>query len=434
MTSFGRIVTNAGWNLTGNVLPLAAAAALLPFIISTMGIDRFGLLSLAWVLVGYFSLFDLGLGRAITKMVAEREQSESANDIPAIASTGSALVIAVGFIGAICIAALAPLVESWLHDTSATLANEARNSVYLIALSIPFVVGTSALRGVLEGLQEFRLLTFIRVPAGILLFAAPAITSLLSPRLDLAVAGLVLTRAALFAAHIPPALRRIRIRPSSFQRQWVRPMIHFGGWLTVSSIVGPVIVYMDRFVLGAVQTPTAVAYYAAPFEIVSRMLIIPAALSAALFPAIAGLKQKSAKEADAMYRKALALIVLILTPICVAGAALAEPLLNLWLGSSFAANSAPLLQLLLPGFALNSLAQLPLVALHGLGRAKSVAVLHLVQLPIYCALLIFLSTKYGATGAATAWSIRAASDCLALFLMLRLNEKFSTKSRADLQG
>ena len=32
----------------------------------------FGVLSLVWMFIGYFSLFDLGLGRATTKLVAEK--------------------------------------------------------------------------------------------------------------------------------------------------------------------------------------------------------------------------------------------------------------------------------------------------------------------------------------------------------------------------
>ncbi|MCI0403070.1 MAG: flippase, partial [Acidobacteria bacterium] len=43
----------------------------IPPIIAGLGAERFGLLALAWAVLGYFNIFDLGLGRATTKFVAE---------------------------------------------------------------------------------------------------------------------------------------------------------------------------------------------------------------------------------------------------------------------------------------------------------------------------------------------------------------------------
>ncbi len=46
-------------------------------------------------------------------------------------------------------------------------------------------------------------------------------------------------------------------------------------------------VYLDRFVIGAAIALPAVAYYSAPYEIVTRLWLIPAALAGVLFPAFA---------------------------------------------------------------------------------------------------------------------------------------------------
>jgi O-antigen/teichoic acid export membrane protein len=421
-TRFSRLLRNAAWNLAGNVLPLAAAAILIPPLISNLGLERFGLLSLAWVLVGYFSLFDLGLGRTITKMIAERVGSPREGDIPSIASTGLIVLLAIGCLGAACIAAIAPLALRWLPTLSPELDGEARTSLYLVAVSIPLVVATSGLRGVLEGLQEFRLLNLIRIPAGILLFAAPAITSFWSARLDYAILALTATRAIVLAVHAYASLARVDVRASLAQSKWVRPMVRFGGWLTVSSVLGPVIVYLDRFVLGAILSAEAIAYYSAPFEIVSRMLILPSALTVAMFPVLADLGERSLAESRVLRRRATWLVMLAIVPICGFCAAAAEPLLRVWLNPAFAVNSAVALQLLLPGFALNSLAQLPVTSLYSAGHARPVALLHLVQLPIYASLVTYLVVRHGIAGAAAAWSIRAAIDCVALFALLHVLE------------
>ena len=66
------LARNVVWNLLGTVAPLLVAVPAVPRLINGMGTDRFGVLTLAWVVIGYFSLFDFGFGRALTKLVAEK--------------------------------------------------------------------------------------------------------------------------------------------------------------------------------------------------------------------------------------------------------------------------------------------------------------------------------------------------------------------------
>ena len=63
---------------------MAVAVVTIPALIGRLGTDRFGVLTLAWILLGYFSLFDLGLGRALTKMVAEQLGLGQERDIPGL--------------------------------------------------------------------------------------------------------------------------------------------------------------------------------------------------------------------------------------------------------------------------------------------------------------------------------------------------------------
>ncbi len=77
------LARNTLLNLIGQGLPLVVAVITIPFIIHGLGIERFGLLSLAWVVLGYFAIFDLGLGRATTKFVAEAIRNIDRNEVAA---------------------------------------------------------------------------------------------------------------------------------------------------------------------------------------------------------------------------------------------------------------------------------------------------------------------------------------------------------------
>ena len=69
----GRLLTN-NWsmNLAGQILPIIVALSTIPYLVRGLGTERFGILSICWIFLGSSGIFDLGLGRATTKFVAER--------------------------------------------------------------------------------------------------------------------------------------------------------------------------------------------------------------------------------------------------------------------------------------------------------------------------------------------------------------------------
>lgn len=429
MTGFRQVLANAGWNLLGNVLPLLAAAAALPYLAQQLGTERLGILTLGWVLIGYFGLFDLGLGRALTKLVAERAGREGpggTTDLPALCSTGVAVAALLGVAGALLVAVAAWRWGGHFGGAAPALRDEAVRALLVIAIGIPPTVGTAALRGILEGQQRFKLLSAIRTPAGVLFYAAPCVSAYFSPRLDLALAAMVFTRWLMLLAHWWPCAARLRLAWALAQRRWLAPLLQMGGWLTVSNIVGPVIVYVDRFLIAALVSAAALAHYAAPFELVSRLLILPVALAGALFPALAAAQHHDLPAARALRTQAVGLTLAGVLPAVVLGAVFASPLLHAWMGAEFAAAGTRAMQILLLGFAFNAVAQIPFAALHGHGLAKQTALLHLAELPLYLSLLWLLVLNHGLVGAATAWALRGAFDLLALWLLLRRAERGRT--------
>ncbi|MCO4883473.1 MATE family efflux transporter, partial [Paraburkholderia caribensis] len=210
------------------------------------------LLTIAWMVVGYFNLFDLGLGRALTKLVADRIGAGHAKEVPQLVSTGLVLMIALGIVGAISVAIATPALVTILKVPGQYI-DETRISFYLLALSIPSVILTTGLRGVLEAFQRFDITNALRTPLGLWTFGGPLCVLPVSNRLDWIVSSLLLGRVISASVHWYCTARQLggRMIASVPDRRLCKQLLSFGGWMTVSNVVSPLMVYMDRFFIGA---------------------------------------------------------------------------------------------------------------------------------------------------------------------------------------
>lgn len=420
LTGRDRLARNVLWNLFGTGSPLLVAIVAIPLLIDGLGIARFGVLTLAWMVVGYFSLFDLGLGRALTKLVAEKLGAGQDEEIPALIWTAMSLMIILGLLGALFAAALTPWVVGSVLEVPAELQSETKVSFYLLAASIPVVIATTGLRGVLEARQLFGFVNVIRIPLGLLTFLGPLAVLPFSNSLVPVVAVLVIARVAASVAyaglclHVEPALRH----SISLSRTTAKSLIRFGGWMTVSNIVSPLMVYMDRFLIGASVSMTAVAYYATPYEVVTKLLIIPAGLMGVMFPAFSAALVNDRARAGRLFERANNYIFIVLFPVVLITVTLAAEGLTMWLGSEFAGNSTLVLQLLAVGMFINSHARVPYGMVQAAGRPDLTAKLHMIELVFYLPTLWLLLDAYGIAGAAMAWLARMAVDGLFLFVLV----------------
>lgn len=187
--------------------------------------------------------------------------------------------------------------------------------------------------------------------------------------------------------------------------------------MTASSIVGPVLVYLDRFLIASLLSMAAVAYYTAPYEVVIRLGIIPASLTITLFPTFSALEGIGDRQKLGMlFARSVKYVLLAVVPIILIIELFAKEILQIWLGSDFALYSTIVLQALALGIAINCLAYVPYALLQGIGRPDLTAKFHLLELPLHIAIMWVLVSQWGIAGAAVAWTIRVALDALLLFV------------------
>ena len=420
MTNARLIARNTLFIGAGQAVPMIAAVLAIPILISHLGAPRFGVLTLAWAAIGYFGLFDLGLGRALTQAVAVHLGKRApAEDLGIVAWTALALMLGVAVAGGVVLAGLAPWIVRHGLNIPLALQQESLGVFHLLALSLPFVVTTAGLRGLLEAHQEFGIATALRIPLALFTFVGPLVVLPFSSGLIPIVAVLVAGRVVTWLAHAAVCLRRydyLRI-PVHFRRDAARRLLRFGGWMTMSNVVSPIMSYLDRFFIGAILPLAAVAYYVTPYELVTRLLVIPQAMVVALFPAFAATFEDDRTRTSLLFERATRIVLAVMFPVLLAIVLYSREGLTLWVGPEMAGQSTPVLQWLAIGVFLNSMAQAPFVILQSTGRPDVTAKLHLAELPIYLASLWGLTHQFGVVGVAMAWSLRAAVDAVALLIL-----------------
>jgi O-antigen/teichoic acid export membrane protein len=407
--SLGR---HSAYNLAGSLIPLAVSLVTVPLYLHLIGAERYGMLALAWLLLGYFGLFDLGLSKATAQRIAALKRSSAEER----ASTfWSALVINIGtgIVGGLVLFFAADFLFEHVLKVDEGVRGEMVAAVPFLAATIPMSTVGGVVSGAMQGRERFLEVNVVSIfstvltqllPLGAAWLIGPSLTGLLAAALAarlLAVAVLAILCHTDLTRHVSAGI----------DRRAMLSLLSFGGWVTVSAFVGPMMIILDRFIIGALLGAVAVTLYTVPFSLAQRLMLIPAALQAAIFP-----RQAAASRADqdALTVTGVRAVAAVNTPIVLAAIFCIEPFLQLWLGSNFHQDSAEIGRITLLGVWSTGMATVPFSQIEARGGAKWGAIVHLMELPVYLIVLYFSMQVFGLVGAALAFSLRCAIDMFIL--------------------
>lgn len=399
------------YNLAGVGAPAVMALLALPLLARTLGAERFGVLALAWSSLGYLALLNLGIGRALVQASARRGD---AHDLPELVWTALVILTGLGLVGGATLFAIAPRAPDLLNLHGA-LARETTAALRVLAAAVPFTVSAAAFTAVLEARRRFGALNAVSVPLSAFNFLGPILALQVGEGLVPVMGVLLAGRIAGWCASLLLCIREVPAMGAgiSVKRRHVRPLLAFGGWVTVSQLVSPLMVFGDRFVIAGVVSAGAVAYYATPQEAMLRLGGVAGAVAGVLFPAFSA-GPGPARSARLMHL-GVASVYLGVFPLALVMHVFASEILTAWMGAGYAAEGAAVLRWLALGLLVNGLARVPASLLLGRGRPDVPGQLHLAQLPLYAIALWVLVSYFGVTGAAIAWLLRASVDTAALY-------------------
>ena len=408
-----------------SVLTLATEAGILlslvvamPKLVKCLGENAFGLFSLAWVVIGYMAILDLGVSRAATKYISEHlAQSEFAN-AEQIVRSSIIINLMLGVAGAVGILVFSPFLAQRVVRIPPALTGEANLVFIAVAIAAPVLLTQAACLGVLTSLQRFGWINSVN---GIGTGLQWAIAYLLASKgygVGTVVLATVIVRMTTTLVYLSILVRLVPgiISGWNWNLHHVEKLARYGGWVTVAGLIAPILINLDRILVASFVSLAAVTVYTIPSELMGRLRVVPKSVVATLFPAFSEREVSDDRgPLQRLYLGAVRYLFLLLLPCFAYLVVLGPDVLTLWIGSTFSHQSAQVLRILAAGVLLNALAYIPWAALQGLGRPDVTGKIQLLELPLYVLICRALIPRFGVPGAALAGSLRFGVDAMILF-------------------
>ena len=395
---------NFAGQFSGNLISFITV----PVYFHLIGAERFGVLSLAWLFLGYFSAFDLGLGRATSfRIAALRDGSPEAR--ARAFWTATAVNLGVGVIGGAVLWIAGIVFFGHIFKVDPALRPEMVAAVPLLAAAVPTATLSGVLYGALVGREQFLSTNVVSTFSTLLFQVLPICVALLfGPNLPLLLASAIFARFAALAVLMIMCDRELtrgfKVRIDTAE---VRNLLGYGVWVTVAALSGPILVFADRFAIGATLGAVAVATYTVPFQLGQRIGLIPGALTVSLFPRFV---PASAEERDRSNQVVTLTLAGVLSIMVLVGVIALSPFLDIWVGHKVSLLSAPVGRILLIGFWINAFAYLPSMTLQASGRPRAVALILILQIPAYLLALYIGMSTFGLIGCAVVFCLRNTVD------------------------
>ncbi len=393
--------------LSGAGLSALAFIMLTPFLVSSLGLERYGVLLLVLGFLIYSNIAELGISGAVTREIADSEEEKWGRIF------GNAVILSVAFacFGGLLFASLAlPAVAGTFVKDPRIIAELAQSATALFTLGALSIFGGIP-RGVLFGLSRFVPLNIVGIfgTVGSLLSPA-AYAAFFGKDLPGLIASVASAHFATFALAFALCLSAGARPKFQYDRPVVCKLVAYGGWSTASGVLHRLTNSLDRLLISALIGPASVPYFAIPEGALNRAHLISGALLSAAFPRMARSPNDEALIGTC-YRA-----VLLMTPLFVIGIAVLKPLLSLWLGSEFAAASHVAAVLLAVAIWVDIIGRVPYALLQARSAMREEA--RIAAIILIPNLLLLLTSLYflGVAGAAAVAIVRSLS-----FFILRDN-------------
>jgi O-antigen/teichoic acid export membrane protein len=416
--SIGRqLIQNILTSWLGYGLRVIIGFAFVPFITATLGSERYGIWVIAFQVIGYFTLFDLGLERAVVKFVAHFAARKDFAGVSRIFSTAASIYILLG---------LTALAASWLFGAFAfglfkgplAVVQEGRGAFYLLGVLLALRLCFAPWISTVVGLQRADVINALDIGEELLRVALLVVALSLNASLTwlaAAVLGAGLVRLVGAALWIRIKLPEVAWKRSSVDYSARRDLFQYAGISFAITLAWLIVFGTDMVLLGWMASSAAAGLYGPAANL---MLYLRNAVNAAgtpLAPAVANLDSRHLTGAvHDTYLKGIRYASFASVFLSAGVILFADPFVRLWLRPEFGETAGIMVIL-----AVGSAAFIPQIignaVLFGLEKHRYLLAALGCEATLKLVLSLVLIGPYGAEGMAAATSISQVAASLTVY-------------------
>src|ERR1051326_3382762 len=364
------IIRNTLYSILGRTWTIAVNIVLVPYIISKIGIDRFGIWALLSILVGYFALLDFGIGVSFTRFITEAFTKGDGDEINRIVNSGFVFYLLLALpVSLIAFIARGPIFS--LLNIDPIAYPDAVTAYYGTLVIFLLSTALSGFSSVLLGLQRIALVNKIAIVVTIpnvvgtvvLLRSGLKLDGLMWTSLISSVSGLLIT--FLYAKR---NLASPLFNPLIFSRKTVNSLLGYGLKIQFANFPDLIPFQADKTIVSYFSGITVVGFYQIGSQIVWRIRDLPLLLLSSLLPAASELHTlNDRKKLLEMYARGTKYLAVVSIPLMFFLAATAHMIMRAWVGPGYD-MSANISQILIAGYLCNVLVGVGAAAAAGMNQ------------------------------------------------------------------
>ena len=402
---------NISANLFGNSWHALMALVFVPLYIKFMGVESYGLIGIFVMLQVMTGLLDMGLSGTLNREMARlsvlpgREQ-EVRNLVRTLEIIYWCMALVIG----IAVIAISPFIaHHWIRAEQLS-SSTIEQAVLIIGFILMLEWPSGFYAGGLMGLQRQIILNVINISTStlrgvgavmVLWLISPTIQAFFLWQIVISVIHTFLLT-LFFWLSLPQAGNR-----AVFQKQLLKGIWRFAAGMGGTTMLAIILTQMDKLILSKMLSLEMFGYYALASLIAMSPLRLSGPMFFSIYPRFTQLGSLNEQEGlRKLYHKGCQLMAVLILPASIVVALYSYEIILLWTQNPITAERSHLLvSILICGTALNALMDLPHALQWSFGWTRLSFFRNLVAVGLLVPLIVYMTTNYGAVGAASVWLI-----------------------------
>jgi O-antigen/teichoic acid export membrane protein len=402
---------NIAANFAGSFLQSLMSVIFLPVYVRLMGIDAYALVGYFAMLQAIFGLLDLGLSSTLNREIARLsilpgKEQQMRNLVRTLETIYWGIAVFVG----ITAVSLTPILSKYLFTEGELSQPTIEQALLIMGLMVAIQMPVGFYSGGLMGLQKQVLMNIINVTISILRgvgvilvlwLISPTVQAYFLWQITISIINIFLL--ILFLRHSLPYIEEKAV----FQRSILKGIWRFTTGMSGIAVLGIILTQIDKIFVFKKFTQETSGYYTIATAMAVSLTRFFTPVFYSIYPRFTQLVSIVDQEGlTRLYHKSSQFMSVLIVPAAVVLMLYSYEILLIWQQSETIARNAHLIaSILICGTAMNGLMNSPYALQLASGWTSLSVYKNMIALIILIPLIIYMTGKYGAIGAASSWLI-----------------------------